>query len=87
MMSLSTEYKLSLQNQKLYLLFILVRSSYDCLSSQVGMQQLVDSGRYDTHGNFTVILQPFLRGLSLPKLQVMSYKFEAPHFYNIFVFI
>ncbi|XP_004540396.2 phospholipase B1, membrane-associated isoform X1 [Maylandia zebra] len=36
---------------------------------QVGMQQLVDSGRYDTHGNFTVILQPFLRGLSLPKLQ------------------
>ncbi|XP_029315903.1 phospholipase B1, membrane-associated [Cottoperca gobio] len=32
------------------------------------MRELVDSGRYDTHDNFTVVLQPFLREIVLPKL-------------------
>ncbi|XP_030575099.1 phospholipase B1, membrane-associated [Archocentrus centrarchus] len=36
---------------------------------QVAMRQLIDSGRYDTHDNFTVVLQPFFRELSLPRLE------------------
>ncbi|XP_068436917.1 phospholipase B1, membrane-associated [Clinocottus analis] len=35
---------------------------------QHAMRELVDSGRYDTHDNFTVVLQPFLREVVLPKL-------------------
>ncbi|XP_041703044.1 phospholipase B1, membrane-associated-like [Coregonus clupeaformis] len=35
---------------------------------QRGMRELVDSGRYDTHPNFTVVLQPFFRELVLPLL-------------------
>lgn len=34
------------------------------------MRQLIDSGRYDTHKNFTVVLQPFMRDIYLPRLQV-----------------
>ncbi|KAG7267278.1 hypothetical protein CRUP_015007, partial [Coryphaenoides rupestris] len=36
---------------------------------QRGMRELVDSGRYDTHENFTVVLQPFFREVILPRLQ------------------
>ncbi|KAJ0063009.1 hypothetical protein NL108_010620, partial [Boleophthalmus pectinirostris] len=36
---------------------------------QKGMRDLVESGRYDTHDNFTVVLQPFFREVFLPKLQ------------------
>lgn len=40
------------------------------MSVQLVMRQLIDSGRYDTHDNFTVILQPFMREVYLPKLEV-----------------
>nr|XP_055027341.1 phospholipase B1, membrane-associated-like [Misgurnus anguillicaudatus] len=33
------------------------------------MVELVESGRYDTHENFTVVLQPFFRNVSLPLLE------------------
>ncbi|KAL7888604.1 hypothetical protein AOLI_G00035780 [Acnodon oligacanthus] len=33
---------------------------------QRGLVDLVESGRYDTHSNFTVVLQPLLRDLTLP---------------------
>eukprot|EP00066_Takifugu_rubripes_P028606 XP_011617872.1 PREDICTED: phospholipase B1, membrane-associated [Takifugu rubripes] len=33
------------------------------------MRQLIDSGRYDTHENFSVVLQPFMRDIYLPRLQ------------------
>ncbi|XP_049689659.1 phospholipase B1, membrane-associated [Accipiter gentilis] len=33
---------------------------------QLGIQRLVESGRYDTHENFTVIIQPFLQNLKIP---------------------
>ncbi|KFQ86329.1 Phospholipase B1, membrane-associated, partial [Phoenicopterus ruber ruber] len=33
---------------------------------QLGIQTLVDSGRYDTHENFTVVLQRFLRNPKIP---------------------
>ncbi|XP_060100334.1 phospholipase B1, membrane-associated-like [Heteronotia binoei] len=36
---------------------------------QSSIQKLVETGRYDTQDNFTVVLQPFLRTISLP-LQV-----------------
>ncbi|XP_056623968.1 phospholipase B1, membrane-associated isoform X1 [Triplophysa dalaica] len=36
---------------------------------QRSMNQLVESGRYDTHENFTVVLQPFLRNVFLPLLE------------------
>lgn len=36
---------------------------------QLVMRQLIDSGRYDTHDNFTVILQPFMREVHLPMLE------------------
>ncbi|XP_070834676.1 phospholipase B1, membrane-associated [Chaetodon trifascialis] len=35
---------------------------------QRGMRDLIDSGRYDTHENFTVVLQPLVRELVLPLL-------------------
>ncbi|XP_057716362.1 phospholipase B1, membrane-associated isoform X2 [Corythoichthys intestinalis] len=35
---------------------------------QHAMQQLVDSGHYDSHDNFTVVLQPFFREVFLPTL-------------------
>ncbi len=40
--------------------------------SQRGMRELVESGRYDTHDNFTVVLQPFFRNVFLPMLEVHS---------------
>jgi hypothetical protein len=40
------------------------------LSIQNGMRSLVDSGRYDTHENFTVVLQPFFREVIIPRLEV-----------------
>ncbi|KAM3870977.1 phospholipase B1, membrane-associated [Diretmus argenteus] len=36
---------------------------------QLAIRELVDSGRYDTHDNFTVVLQPFFREVVLPRLQ------------------
>ncbi|XP_041810494.1 phospholipase B1, membrane-associated [Chelmon rostratus] len=36
---------------------------------QHGMRELVDSGQYDTHENFTVVLQPFMREIYLPTLE------------------
>ncbi|CAB1343107.1 unnamed protein product [Coregonus sp. 'balchen'] len=33
---------------------------------QRGLHELVESGRYDTHNNFTVVLQPFLRDIIIP---------------------
>ncbi|XP_058472096.1 phospholipase B1, membrane-associated [Solea solea] len=36
---------------------------------QRAMRELVDSGRYDTHDNFTVVLQPFFREVFLPILE------------------
>ncbi|KFQ12613.1 Phospholipase B1, membrane-associated, partial [Leptosomus discolor] len=33
---------------------------------QLGIQRLVESGRYDTHENFTVIVQPFLQNPKIP---------------------
>ncbi|KAJ3612866.1 hypothetical protein NHX12_019123 [Muraenolepis orangiensis] len=36
---------------------------------QRGMRELVDTGRYDTHDNFTVVLQPLFREVVLPRLE------------------
>ncbi|XP_023256754.1 phospholipase B1, membrane-associated-like [Seriola lalandi dorsalis] len=36
---------------------------------QHAMRELIDSGRYDTHDNFTVVLQPFFREVFLPLLE------------------
>ncbi|KAJ7340976.1 hypothetical protein JRQ81_004263 [Phrynocephalus forsythii] len=36
---------------------------------QSSLQQLVESGQYDVHEDFTVVLQPFLRTITLPLLQ------------------
>ncbi|XP_017266887.1 phospholipase B1, membrane-associated isoform X2 [Kryptolebias marmoratus] len=36
---------------------------------QLAMRELIDSGRYDTHNNFTVVLQPFFREMSIPTLE------------------
>ncbi|KAI2654363.1 Phospholipase B1, membrane-associated [Labeo rohita] len=36
---------------------------------QRGMRELVDSGRYDTRDDFTVVLQPFFRNVFLPVLE------------------
>ncbi|XP_061846104.1 phospholipase B1, membrane-associated [Colius striatus] len=33
---------------------------------QLGIQRLVKSGRYDTHENFTVVIQPFLQNIHIP---------------------
>ncbi|KGL72524.1 Phospholipase B1, membrane-associated, partial [Tinamus guttatus] len=33
---------------------------------QLGIQELVESGRYDTHENFTVVVQSFLRNSKIP---------------------
>ncbi|KPP78103.1 phospholipase B1, membrane-associated-like [Scleropages formosus] len=37
---------------------------------QRGMRDLVDSGRYDTHSNFTVVLQPFFHEVVPPRLEL-----------------
>ncbi|MBZ3879106.1 Phospholipase B1, membrane-associated [Sciurus carolinensis] len=34
---------------------------------QEGTQQLIDSGRYDTREDFTVVVQPFLENVDMPK--------------------
>ncbi|XP_041716002.2 phospholipase B1, membrane-associated isoform X2 [Coregonus clupeaformis] len=36
---------------------------------QRGLHELVESGRYDTHNNFTVVLQPFLRDIVVPQTE------------------
>ncbi|XP_028809294.1 phospholipase B1, membrane-associated-like [Denticeps clupeoides] len=35
---------------------------------QLAVKELVDAGQYDTHENFTVVVQPFLREIVLPLL-------------------
>lgn len=40
--------------------------------SQSSMLQLVESGRYDTRENFSVVLQPLFRNAKLPILEVCS---------------
>ncbi|PWA27875.1 hypothetical protein CCH79_00000514, partial [Gambusia affinis] len=35
---------------------------------QRSLHELIESGRYDTHSNFTVVIQPFLRDIALPRL-------------------
>ena len=55
----------------LYMLYV----GKDALSvfvcpSQRGLWELVESGRYDTHSNFTVVLQPFFRDVVIPLLEV-----------------
>ncbi|CAB1427850.1 unnamed protein product [Pleuronectes platessa] len=36
---------------------------------QRAMRELIDTGRYDTQDNFTVVLQPFMRKIVLPTLE------------------
>ncbi|XP_045919260.1 phospholipase B1, membrane-associated [Micropterus dolomieu] len=36
---------------------------------QHAMKELIDSGRYNTHDNFTVVVQPFIREVVLPTLK------------------
>nr|XP_046269347.1 phospholipase B1, membrane-associated [Scatophagus argus] len=36
---------------------------------QRAMKELIDTGRYDTHNNFSVVLQPFMREVYLPRLE------------------
>lgn len=47
------------------------------LGIQHAMRQLIDSGRYDTHENFTVVLQPFMREIYLPRLEVRADTLET----------
>ncbi|XP_014912928.1 phospholipase B1, membrane-associated-like [Poecilia latipinna] len=35
---------------------------------QRSLHELIDSGRYDTQSDFTVVIQPFLRDIALPRL-------------------
>lgn len=37
-------------------------------------RELVESGRYDTREDFTVVVQPFLTHISMPKTQVNKNK-------------
>ncbi|XP_035529318.1 phospholipase B1, membrane-associated [Morone saxatilis] len=47
----------------------LQRVNYFNRAYQHAMRELIDSGRYDTHDNFTVVLQPFFREIFLPMLE------------------
>ncbi|XP_010140270.1 PREDICTED: phospholipase B1, membrane-associated, partial [Buceros rhinoceros silvestris] len=55
-------------------------SKRDKLSEHsLGVQRLVESGRYDTHENFTVVIQPFLQNLtiSLGQIQPVGQKADS----------
>lgn len=39
---------------------------------QSSMRELVESGRYDTREDFSVVLQPFFHNIRLPFLEVCS---------------
>lgn len=41
-----------------------------CVCPQSSMRELVESGRYDTREDFSVVLQPFFRDIRLPLLAV-----------------
>uniref|UniRef100_A0A8D2IRR7 Phospholipase B1, membrane-associated n=1 Tax=Varanus komodoensis TaxID=61221 RepID=A0A8D2IRR7_VARKO len=44
-------------------------NAYFMLLSQISLHKLVETGRYDTKEDFTVVLQPFLHTVALPLLQ------------------
>lgn len=41
-----------------------------CVCPQSSMRELVESGRYDTREDFSVVLQPFFQNVQLPVLAV-----------------
>ncbi|KAJ6666857.1 hypothetical protein lerEdw1_018859 [Lerista edwardsae] len=45
------------------------KTFYPLRGQENSIQKLVESGRYDTQEDFTVVLQPFLRTITLPLLQ------------------
>lgn len=44
---------------------------------QLGIRRLVESGRYDTHENFTVVIQHFLQNPKISLGQVQSKEISA----------
>lgn len=38
----------------------------------------MESGRYDTRDDFTVVMQPFLTNVKMPKTQVKTTKINVP---------
>lgn len=52
---------------------------------QSKIQKLIKSHKYDTREDFTVVLQPFLRDISLPVLQVCS-RFSFTYFILLFFY-
>ncbi|OCT77503.1 hypothetical protein XELAEV_18028595mg, partial [Xenopus laevis] len=52
---------------------------------QHNTQQLIDSGRYDTRDDFTVVLQPFFRNPTIPKLPdgIPDASFMAPDCFHL----
>lgn len=40
------------------------------MCAQSSMRELVESGRYDTREDFSVVLQPFFHNIRLPALEV-----------------
>lgn len=47
------------------------------------IRDLVESGRYDTHSNFTVVLQPFLRDIVVPLLVRNTHTYMRTHTLHI----
>ena len=47
-----------------------VPTPVSCLLWQEGTEQLIESGRYDTRDDFTVVLQPFLENVAVPRTPV-----------------
>lgn len=51
------------------------------------MRELIDSGRYDSRINFTVVLQPFLREVYLPRLEVRAERHGTIFFLLLFCLV
>lgn len=52
------------------------------------VHELVESGRYDTRPDFTVVIQPFLRNVVLPRLPVSNYYLHSTSswwLYGVFI--
>ncbi|POI35882.1 hypothetical protein CIB84_000366, partial [Bambusicola thoracicus] len=47
-----------------------IQVALDMLHKEERTRELVESGRYDTREDFTVVMQPFLTHISMPKTQV-----------------